>query len=426
MNELSPIQSAQLAASTHRPGASLNDDQALASWLGFVQLRNTQTFRSYRTEVTRFRIFLATVHRTTDGRSPEHFLRDATEIDVALYEAHLLGRLRKGDAVTPLVVPQPILNHYGRKDQPFVTIKEIGGVAHTEPLRLKASSISLAMSILNAMYRQWMQPDPQTKMAYVGANPVKRIKTATNRSQRQVSRNFPIEAVQAMMDVLDQQVEHISSTEDESPRREVALQKVARQRWIVALLFGLWGRRAEMANLKMRDFMHDGVRWVVHLERKGGKEQTLPVAPWVVKELSRYRGTIGLSPLPSSDEEEPAIRRLRERSTDSGNIDSDLIYREIIDVSQAAAAGIRSGSVLKEVDSTERELIATRLSDVSPHWFRHSGASIAINSGAMSLENASKMLNHGSTAITASMYYHPDDLQIEEGMEKLGAGTFAG
>jgi integrase len=72
----------------------------------------------------------------------------------------------------------------------------------------------------------------------------------------------------------------------------------------------------------------------------------------------------------------------------------------------------------------QRELVAKRLDEISPHWFRHSGASIAINSGAMSLDNASKMLGHSSPTITAEMYYHPDEAQIEEGMQQLGAKAF--
>jgi integrase len=261
-------------------------------------------------------------------------------------------------------------------------------------------------------------------IAYVGANPVKRVKTSSNRMQRQTSRNFPMEAVHAMLQALEL---HASTPPDQDvkpARHAQQMHHIARQRWVVALLFGLWGRRAEIASIQMADFRHDGIRWTVQLSRKGGKEQVLPVADWVMKELTRYRSAVGLSPLPSSTEEGPAVGRVRDRKDHTGSVDADTIYRSITATAGLAARALRAHTILADMEPVQRELVATRLEEISPHWFRHSGASIAINSGAMSLENASKMLGHSSTDITAGMYYHPDEGQIADGMEKLAAGAF--
>lgn len=387
-----------------------DDKRALAGWLGFVSLRNANTLRSYRKEVGRFRVFLQTAYAHDPNKRPvETLLRDATEVDVLLYEAHLKGSLRTGESVAALVVPQHILRQHGLNEQPFVTYPSDGPAI---PIRLKESSVNQALSILHALYGYWMRPDPQTKQAYVGANPVKRIKSASNRMQRQSDHNFPIEAIQAMMQTCEMQL---------AAHPENA-QALARRRWIAAMLFGLWGRRAEVASICMQDFVHDGIRWSVHIKRKGGKRQSLPVAPWVMQELMTYRKGLGLPPLPSRTECITAIQRLRPRNNASTEdpVNPDLIYREIGILSQQASAAVREGSILREVDDVQRELIASKLDQISPHWFRHSGASIAINSGAMSLENASKMLGHSSTVITAEMYYHPDESQISEGMERLG------
>lgn len=434
---LATIQSGTLSA-RFEPVSSdgiFDDARALAGWLGFVSLRNAQTLRSYQKEVMRFRMFLETIHFSMRShetvREQRFLLRDASEMDVLLYEAHLAGKLKTGEALTPLLVPGEILSKYGKKDQPFaVPISANETSSLTTPLQsyaalqLKASSVNQALSILHALYQHLMRPDPGTKSAYVGANPVKRVKGASNRMQRQTNRNFPIDAIQAMMQSIELQMAALPITTNEKDLLKRLT--LSRRRWIAAMLFGLWGRRAEMARMRMNDFTHDGIRWSVRITRKGGKEQFLPVAPWVVKELMTYRQSLGLPPLPGVDETTPCICRVRIRkSIQDLPVDPDMIYREVCIIARDAAAHVREHLVLeKTMDDVNRALIAARLDDITPHWFRHSGASISINSGAMSLENASKMLGHSSPVITAEMYYHPDEDQISDGMEKLGGQVF--
>ncbi|MCG2654116.1 MAG: site-specific integrase [Hydrogenophaga sp.] len=426
MSTLLPTSPQTLSALLSLPASGqLNDDQALTGWLGFASIRNLQTYRSYKAESIRFRIFLLALHANSPDRNPDHILRDATETDVALYEAHLLGRYKSGEELAPLRVPTAILHRFGRKEQPFVTEVQSHGLITWSPRQLKPASVNQALSILHALYQYWMRPDPTTKVAYVGANPVKRVKSSSNRMQRQTARNFPIEALQAMFDCIEMRME----LEVEDPQAQAYL---ARDRWVASLLFGLWGRRSEIARLAMKDFQHDGKRWTVRVARKGNKQQSLPVAPWVVQELMNYRESIGLKSLPLRSESRPAIARIRktaeEIEAESRNdaeytpppINSDTIYRIVTDIARVTAEYLRSGSVLPDVDATTRELYASLLDEMSPHWFRHSGASIAINSGAMSMENASKMLGHSSTNVTAEMYYHPDEQQIEQGIARLG------
>lgn len=413
------------SATSEGRGDGIHDDaKALADWLGFVSLRNLETTRSYRKEVMRFRMFLETIHAGQTDRQERFLLRDATEMDVLLYEAHLAGRLRTGEIVAPLIVPAHILSKYGKRtdDQPFIQFAGEKGDALREikPLALKASSINQALSILHALYQRWLQPDPQTKTAYVGANPVKRVKGASNRMQRQINRNFSVQAMQAMLTAAKTRMEQMASTNTEHERVVVA-----RQRWIAAMLFGLWGRRAEVARICMNDFVHDGVRWTVHLMRKGGKSQVLPVAPWVMNELMQYRLAMGLPPLPSSEENFPCIQRLgsgsNARYSSQMPVHPDLIYRDVESLCKTTADMLGEAQVLPEISDVDRQTLVIQLRAISPHWFRHSGASIAINSGAMSLENASKMLGHSSPVVTAEMYYHPSEGQITEGIEKLGA-----
>ncbi|MDO9099675.1 MAG: site-specific integrase [Caldisericota bacterium] len=427
-HELKIIESEQLQGTTEVATLAAvkphDDERALAGWLGFLSLGNDNTFRSYRKEAFRFRMFLETIHAQTPGRSTAHLMRDATEIDVKLYEAHLRGRL-KDEPLVPLRVPDEILRRYGRQDQPFLLHFEVAGVVMVRPLQLKASSVNLALSVLHALYQYWLKPDPETKLAYVGANPVRRVKGSTNRVQRQSNRNFPIEALQAMMQTLDAQATQVQA-DGELAGRDAQLKRIARRRWVIALLFGLWGRRAEIAGLTMDQFSHDGKRWTVLLHRKGGHDEVVVVAPWVMQELTRYRKSLGLSPIPHKGDGEgmPVLAKLRDRPGNPGAAADDLVYREVQAVAADAAAALRANEILVDLDSVDREIIASRLDGVTPHWFRHAGASIAINTGAMSLETASKMLGHSSVAVTSAMYFHADEQAMEDGMQRLGAQAF--
>lgn len=399
----------------------MDDAWALSHWLGFISMRNAQTLRSYRTEVMRFRIFLECRHRDAPERSQAHLLRDASEIDVADYEAQLLGRYRTGAAVPPLWVPPDLLASYGRSEQPFVADDDEASVLRHRPR--KTSSVNQALSILHALYQHWLKPDPQTKTAYVGANPVSRVKFSTRRALSQTQRAFPVEAVKAMLSAIELDLQSAAQAEDKRAKLDLE-----RRRWIVALLFGLWARRAELARLTMADFTysHTTGSWRVSVVRKGGREDRLPLATWVVEALVRYRTSLGMTPLPTPDETGiSAIVRLRTHSEWARKpVSPEMLYRDVAKTGARAAQRLRQGEIFPDMEAVERETLATTLQALSPHWFRHSGASIAINTGTMTLESASKMLGHADPAMTASMYYHRSDAQLSDGIQKLGSEYF--
>lgn len=397
----------------------INDLSAMREWIGLVDLKNHSTARSYKKEVTRFRLFLETIHQSNKNRNPDYLLRDATEMDVALYEAQLFGKTRAGEAVRPLVVPAAILMKHGKAvdEQPFLDpASAMQPIESRESIRLKESSVKQAISILHAMYEHWKAPHPATRMSYACHNPTRRLMAAVTRKQHKTDRCFPLLAVQAMLLSARHRAER-SSPEGQG--------KQIRRRWIAAMLFGLWGRRAEMAKLKMNDFIQGPLgTWRVAVDRKGGGEQHLPVAPWVMNELVIYRRHLGLPALPNPNENITAIQRLC-GATLAKTVNPDLIYREVCQLARDAAHDLKSKEILPNIDELAREDIVRRLSRASPHWFRHSGASIAINSGLITLENASQMLGHSSPEITATLYVEPSHLAIGAGIEAIGHDLFA-
>ena len=364
------------------------DTAALQRWLVIAAYRNAHTFRSYAREAQRFQVFLQRLHADSPTRPRATLLRDATEADVALYEAVLLGKAK------PEV--------YARLGSPFAHADNTGLL---RPRALKDSSVSQALNILHALYEFWMQPDPATRQAYVGANPVHRLKRATVRAQRQVQRKFPLEALHAMLQTCD--------------LRAVENPPVwLRAKFLLALLFGLWLRRSEIAKLRACDFSFDGRAWTVTVRRKGGKVQTLPAPEWIMDIYAQYRLSMGLSPIPSAESNEPVILPIRGQKE---TISDSLIYRILVKTAQQAKESLEAGLVMPELPESRKHAIASILGKVSPHWFRHSGASIAIEAEIMSLENASKVLGHSSAVVTAAMYYHPDEKKISEGLKKISA-----
>jgi len=386
------------------------DEAALGRWLAVASHRNRNTFRSYLREARRWRLFLSLIHANNPARPTSTLLRDATERDVATYEAVLQGKAAPA-LWSRLLVPTEALVASGLTGQPFVLDND--GVLL--PRALKRSSVSQAIAILHALYEFWLRPDAETRMAYVGANPVRRLKRASVRAQRQSDRVFPLTALHAMLTICE--------ADRARAQTNIELQAAVRRRWILCLLFGLWARRAEIAALRMGDFRYDGRRWTVRLQRKGDKEQALPVAPWVMDALVAYRQSLGMSGLPAADDERAAILPLRPRSQkDNGApLDPATIYREVTGLARRAADALVCGEMLPELSALDRERTVVALRALSPHWFRHTGASIAIESGAMSLENASRVLGHSSAVVTASMYYHPEEQQVADGLTRLGS-----
>jgi len=285
----------------------------------------------------------------------------------------------------------------------------------------KASSVNQALNILHSMYAYWMTPDPATRVAYVGANPVRRLKRSSVRAQRQSERVFPIECLHAMLACAQRM--------EEDAQDSAQKLRAVRARWILALLFGLWGRRAEIVALRMCDIAFDGKRWSARLRRKGGAEQLLPVADWVMRACISYRESLGLSSLPTPQDTLPAICALtsphggedQSKPEALKTMSPQSLYREVRWIAQAAAAALAAHEVLPDIDALCRSRAVQSLERVSPHWFRHTGASLAIESGAMSLDNASRVLGHSSSVVTAAMYYHPDEALVAEGLQKMGA-----
>lgn len=387
-----------LASQSHE--TAFDDVAALKHWLAIYALRRATTFRSYRAEAFKFRYFLEVIHPERAGTPAWAFLlRDATERDAALYETALQG-------IPHNEIPPVLFSGAARK-------------AFSRPL--KRSSINRALAILHAMYEHFRAPSAATSAPYVNANPTARLLASSNRAQGQTARIVPEAAIKAMGVTVQNAIAHHGELGDQAE-----LARAMRLHWIFVLLFGLWGRRAEICGLRMNDFQqtHDG--WEVRVQRKGGRQEHLPVSEFVLAGLQTYRISLGMPALPSSADILPAVLPLQHkgRRERAQNLSEETLYQEVRRLAVETAERIRAGHSLPEATEDSRAYILDQLSQFSPHWFRHTGASLAINGGFMSLDSASKMLGHTSPAVTASMYHHGDRDSMRSGIDGL-AGAIA-
>lgn len=373
------------------------DSQVLSLWLSIFDLKSKATARHYRTQIGRFRLFLQLLHPELDDNK---HLKLATEQDVVLYEM-ALGHKTAPNGVQPnLRLSNAQLLAHGLSKQPFAEA-------------LKKSSIDQALSVLNALYEYLRTPNGVMVAPYVTVNPIRRVRKSQNRAVQQTSRYLPLAAISAMNQCLHEAIKQAQSASD-----KLAVLRYERRLWIFTLLFGLWGRRDELSRLTMGSFIQKSSKeWDVKLHRKGDKVQELPVSNWVIAGLRRYRASLGLAPVWDAQDVTPAIANLRGGVIKK--ISPQILYLEVKELAAETADEIKRGVLAVDVDQDERDYMVQRLELCSPHWFRHSGPTIAINNETIALQLASKILGHSSVATTSQMYFHADRTKMREGLDTL-------
>lgn len=400
--ELRPLSAGTgLALTGQAVGAADDDNSVLQAWLAVFEMKSPQTANSYRSQSNKFRMFLQLLH----PQRPQNFqLKLATEMDVAAYEAALSHQTRANLTLPSLRLTQDQLQHFGWARQPFAS-------------PLKRSSVNQAVAVLHAMFDYFRTPNAGMREPYVVVNPARRVVKAGNRKPTKIDRVLPKDALRAMNTYLVTGIENAQAHNDLS-----AVRRMERQLWMLSLLFGLWARREEVVKLSMGDFFqaYDGT-WYVKLQRKGSHEQDVPVPDWVMHRLGRYRKSMNLPAQHAPGEPLPAVLDVRYTEFSlARRISAHTLYMQIKDLAACTADELSAGQLLAEMAAEERKRIASILQRCSPHWFRHTGPTIAINSGAMTLPDASHLLGHQSTATTSLMYHHADEAKTRAGMEELG------
>ena len=380
----------------------LTDDAVLALWLAQFERRSQQTVRSYRTQSAKFRLFLRLLHPDW----PEPILLGlAKPKDVRDYDAALTHKFTESEARCIVRLTPSELTLFGLTEQPFA-----------KPLA--QSSVNQALAVLHAMYRFMGQASADMPQPYVPYNPVTASIRTESRAIRQTERYIPQEGITAMF-----QHARDGAAQAVLAKDYLLANRYGRALLIITLLFGLWGRRQELCTLRMCDIRRNNQgEWVADLQRKGRQDKdTIPVSAWVIQGLGAFRLSIGERASWTTDDQQPVILSLRARHKHSlfEPIDPQTLYKEVKFLADQTVQSLLRGAAGVELSDFRREHVAQALSRCSPHWFRHTGPSIAINSNAMSVAHASRMLGHASLDTTSKMYYHADQSQMRQGLDSL-------
>lgn len=370
------------------------DKTAITNWLEPFRLKSPHTHRAYQRAATYWLYFL-------EQRYGHHhdLLRRAYASDTHRF-VQILTHEAPATAQTTDLLATP--NHLGLKKNPFHTPK-----SHR--------SVTQMVAALSSLYQFNNSRRAANTPALLDFNPFAQVGRFLTPSQVRTDRVFEPKVYQHLLETIGW-----LSAQTDLPTEQLRLQRL---RWITVVLFNLWLRVSELAQLKMGDFRQlDHDIWVLNVYGKGRKLRTVEVTPLVLQELIAYRTCLGLPPLPSTQDKYPAVWPLRLGNgmatttvVDVQALTSKTLFNEIKHLatksadflSQDAMVGGQTSTLGLSLKAVEREALAQRLRQVSPHWFRHSGASEAINA-QFSIADAAERLGHHDPAITVRMYYHGD------------------
>jgi len=169
-----------------------------------------------------------------------------------------------------------------------------------------------------------------------------------------------------------------------------------RNLFLIAAMKTMFLRISELAERDdwipvMSHFWQDDEKnWWLKIYGKGKKIRDISVPDSFLPYLERYRLWRGLPALPGRQEKQPIVEKIRGAGGMSGRQLARLVH-QVLDKTYEA------------MKSQSGEKAAQIFKDVSPHWLRHTGASMEIERGR-ALKDVSEDLGHSSMATTDTVY----------------------
>ncbi|WP_368195573.1 tyrosine-type recombinase/integrase, partial [Aeromonas sp. R2-2] len=149
-------------------------------------------------------------------------------------------------------------------------------------------------------------------------------------------------------------------------------------------------------------------------QSKGGKRRTVAVSQALLAALERYRRFLGLSPLPTPDEQTPLFVRHKAAAhgREQGEINANLGIRQLRDLIMVI---IGKGAELAEQAGFVQD--AAEMRQLSPHAIRHTGITHDINLHGRPLSHVQADAGHDSID-TTSKYLHTSNSERHESAQQ--------
>lgn len=339
---------------------TVSDEYAITVFLNTYQEKSPHTIRSYQKECYRFLLWLYSRYPASHSILPR-----VRQEDVNAY----VGFLRDSPELKPF--SQEFLEAHGWKQQPFRKT-------------LDHESLKHCISVLNKLFQVMQNMRGNGDKPYCLFNPFAETAKVggSKKSADDIYRSFTMDEWHAILD-----------TVEELPRQtERDIKHYHRVRWIMQLLYRAFLRRDEAANLLMGNFHAEPEGWFLSFVGKGDVASKIIATDKLMGELSVYRRSLGLSPVPSHGETTPAIMAVTGKAK---GVTGQAIYLICTTIFRAAAEKFQS-------DSASR----MRLNQATPHWMRHTGITHAMEAGT-DPRYVQAQARHSSLNITAK-YDHKE------------------
>lgn len=326
-----------------------SDREAVIEWLRVVGKKSISTHRRYAGEARRFVAWLTI--------NTEVCISGVTVADLAEYHSFLTN-------------PQP--------ESLWCNNPDAGGLGLMRG-PLSERSANHAMVVIRSLYKFLADTRYIIGNPFAAYGKIKFIvKDISGREYEAPTgavneREVPDEWIDAMWGAIEQQGDDTA--------------KAARERWVLALFSRTGVRRLEAVTLRMSDIYLWRDDWYLSIVGKGRKLRKVPLSRSLLTELSRYRKSLGLSPLPASTESDiPLISKLTQRS----QITTTHLERIISDITEKAA------NYLIGCGDTDN---ARSIRTFTPHLFRRYFATKLFRDGA-DIVSVQSLLGHESVDTT--------------------------
>ena len=264
--------------------------------------------------------------------------------------------------------------------------------AHWRPFAgpLSSASQNQSLTILNTCFGF------MTQMGYLKYNPMQLLFKRDLRQQinktGKIERYLEHELWDFLWEFINAQPRTTDKERDEYERRL----------FLFSLLYLLAPRLSEVALHQMNSFVEERGKWWWRVTGKGNKTAKIPVPEDMLAALKRYRGYLGLSALPSPEEERPLIMDLRSQHALTPKSIYLIVKQTLADAADQAQAR-----------SPQR---AQKLRQASTHWMRHTSITHQADKG-VDIRHLKATARHASIT-TTQRYMHAEEDAWHEDINK--------
>ncbi|MBF4453816.1 tyrosine-type recombinase/integrase (plasmid) [Acinetobacter sp. SK-43] len=266
---------------------------------------------------------------------------------------------------------------------------------------LKRESVKYSQMVLNSFY-SYIKEAGVIRSNPVALSTIIKVDTSYNITGKSLSFDA--------WDFLSSWLKHESLKSNNHHNRS----KAVRDRWLMHLLYYTGARRSSISKINMACFSVEQKAnrrvWVLNFLMKGNREHTVLLTEQLLNELKFYRTSIGLTELPSENEEHiPVVPAVK--------LKPNSILKATKPISDRGINYVIEESLKKAALECEDYFIAKELGNATPHTFRHTCATHWLNMG-IDVVATQKHLGHKNLNTTMVYIRETDEHRLKE-IDKL-------